>query len=272
MAQIEIILDDTVRERRLKLRLPDDVLLAQLVPALARKLELPEGGYELVDERTGPLAAEVTLSEAGIAEGDELQLRAEAERRLPEPAAPPVDLEVTREDIEAVAPPRAAHVQPRPQPTPPPAAHVRPTPQRITPPAPAVCGGTFRTRYLPEQDPLLGQTCTACNEPFVEGAELVVCPGCGALYHCHCWRNHGFRCIQEGCGGQGQPGRPRDLGRVQIGSALAASVGLIVYIVATAVAGEAEEASCLESLALWVAIAGMLTLIVSSLANRATAK
>jgi len=240
------------------LNLPDDIPLVQLIPALARKLELPEGGYELVDERTGPLAAGATLAEAGIAEGDELQLRAKAERRRPEPAAPPVELEVTREDIEAVAPPRAAYVQPRPQP--------------ITPPAPAVLGVAFRTRYLTNEDPLPGQTCTACNEPFVEGAELVVCPGCGALYHYHCWRNQGFRCVQAGCGGQGQPGRPRDWGRVQIGGALATSGGLIVYFLASVVAGEAGEESCLAGLALLIGIAGLLTLIGSWLASKATAQ
>ena len=258
MGMTGITLEDTIQGRSLRLNLPDDVPLAQLVPALARKLELPEGEYELVDEQTGPLAAEVTLVELGVAEGQELQLRTKEAPSQPAPAAPPVDLELTREDIEAVAPSRAVPVQPRPQPT--------------TPPSPVLSGVAFRTRYLPEQDPLLGQTCTVCTEPLVEGAELVVCPGCGALYHYHCWRDQGFRCVQEGCGGQGQPNRPRDLGRVQIGGALAASVGLIVYMVASAAAGEGGETTCLEALALVVGIAGVLTLLVSWLAGRSAAK
>jgi hypothetical protein len=238
------------------------VPMEQLVPALARKLGLPEGEYDLVAEWAGPLAVGVTLAEAGIAEGGELQLRAKVERRRPEPAAPPVELTVTREDVEAVAPqrrppPRAAPVQRRPKP--------------ITPPAPTVAGAAFRSRYLKEEDPLLGQACVVCYEPFVEGAELVVCPACGALYHYHCWKNQGFRCAQAGCGGQGQPGRPRDWGRVQLGGALATSGGVILYVLASLVAGEAGEESCLAGLALLVCIAGLLTLVGSWLASKAAA-
>jgi hypothetical protein len=86
MAQVRVTLEDTVRERRLKLKLPDDVPLAQLVPALVRKMGLPKGEYVLVVEATDvTLEPDVTLAGVGIFEGATLRL----ERVVPE--APPVE-------------------------------------------------------------------------------------------------------------------------------------------------------------------------------------
>jgi tetratricopeptide (TPR) repeat protein len=88
MTQLRIDLIDTLNERRLTIKLPDDVPLEQLVPALARKLGLPEGDYALTVEETGAsLTAGVTLASAGIAEGEALQLQAKVmKRERPEPA------------------------------------------------------------------------------------------------------------------------------------------------------------------------------------------
>lgn len=97
MAQVQVTLDDTVYGRHLRLRLPDDVPLAKLVPALARKLGLPEGEYVLTIEGTdAPLPVEATLAGAGVAEGATLRLEHavpevspfEAELSLPAESAP----------------------------------------------------------------------------------------------------------------------------------------------------------------------------------------
>jgi formylglycine-generating enzyme required for sulfatase activity len=91
MAQLRIDLIDTLNDRRLSVKLPDDVPLEQLVPALARKLGLPEGEYALTVEETGaPLAAGVTLAGAGVVEGAALQLEQAAPEAPPEEPASPL--------------------------------------------------------------------------------------------------------------------------------------------------------------------------------------
>jgi Tol biopolymer transport system component len=75
MAQTQVALYDKVRDRHLELRLPDDVPLAHLVPALARKLGLPVGEYALTVEGAGaPLLGETTLAGAGVTKGATLRL------------------------------------------------------------------------------------------------------------------------------------------------------------------------------------------------------
>jgi hypothetical protein len=91
MAQVRVTLEDTVRERRLKLKLPDDVPLEQLVPALVRKMGLPKGKYVLVVEATDvTLGPDVTLAGVGIFEGATLRLeRAVLEVPPAKPVPPP---------------------------------------------------------------------------------------------------------------------------------------------------------------------------------------
>ena len=70
MAKTQIVLKDMIQGQLLRVNLPDDVLLAQLVPALARKLGLPEGEYRLAAMGgTELLPTENTLLQVGVAEG-----------------------------------------------------------------------------------------------------------------------------------------------------------------------------------------------------------
>lgn len=70
-----ITLVDTLNDRRLRVTLPDDVPLAQLLPALARKLGLPEGEYVLkVEGQAAHLAGGKTLAQSRVGEGDMLCL------------------------------------------------------------------------------------------------------------------------------------------------------------------------------------------------------
>jgi Tol biopolymer transport system component len=90
MSQLRIQLVDTLNDRRLSVTLPDDVPLAQLIPALARKLGLPEGEYVLTVEETGaPLAAGDTLAGAGVSEGATLRLERSVVEGPPAELAPP---------------------------------------------------------------------------------------------------------------------------------------------------------------------------------------
>jgi tetratricopeptide (TPR) repeat protein len=84
MSKLRITLVDTVNNRRLTVNLPDDVLLEQLVPALARKLGLPEEEYMLTVEETGAtLAAGVTLAGVGVAEGEKLLIHTKVVQERP---------------------------------------------------------------------------------------------------------------------------------------------------------------------------------------------
>lgn len=75
MAQVKITLIDAVKVRRLTINLPDDESLEKLIPALVRKLGLPEGGYTLkVEGQAAPLAKEKTLFQSGVGEGSTLRL------------------------------------------------------------------------------------------------------------------------------------------------------------------------------------------------------
>jgi hypothetical protein len=68
---------DEVRNRRLKVDLPDDAAMEKLLPALAKKLSLPQADYRLTHEATGrALGGDQTLASFGVGEGDALRLAA----------------------------------------------------------------------------------------------------------------------------------------------------------------------------------------------------
>jgi ABC-type transport system substrate-binding protein/uncharacterized ubiquitin-like protein YukD len=82
MAKLRVTIIDEVRNRRLKVDLPDDAAMEKLLPALAKKLGLPttdSGGqtiaYQLTHEATEQvLSREQTLASFGVREGDVLRL------------------------------------------------------------------------------------------------------------------------------------------------------------------------------------------------------
>lgn len=94
MSVLKIRLVDTLNDRRLSVNLPADAPVDELAPALARKLDLPEGDYTLtIEGQFQSLDGAITLAQAGLAEGATLRLaRAPAPpREVPrERAAPPV--------------------------------------------------------------------------------------------------------------------------------------------------------------------------------------
>ena len=112
MTQLRIDLIDALTGRRLSIVLPDDVPLGQLVPALARKLGLPEAEYVLTVEETGvPLAMEDTLTGASVSEGTTLRL----ERVVPEVPS----IEATRPTPVEIPLAKPVSMPAKPAPTPP---------------------------------------------------------------------------------------------------------------------------------------------------------
>jgi WD40 repeat protein len=100
MTQLRVMLNDAVSDRQLSVMLPNDVPLAQLIPALARKLGLPEGEYTLtVEGAATPLAAGVTLAGAGVSEGATLRLERTIVEAPPIEAPPPPPVEVPPAEI-----------------------------------------------------------------------------------------------------------------------------------------------------------------------------
>jgi hypothetical protein len=99
MAELRVTLIDEVRERRLKVDLPDDAAMEKLLPALAEKLGLPTTDprgqpivYQLTHEATGrALGGDQTLASFGVREGETLRLAGEEAPIVPEPAVKPVD-------------------------------------------------------------------------------------------------------------------------------------------------------------------------------------
>jgi len=83
MAKLRVTIIDEVRNRRLKVDLPDDATIEKLLPALAKKLGLPPAAYRLTHEATGrTLGGDQTLASFGVREGDALRL-AEARQKVP---------------------------------------------------------------------------------------------------------------------------------------------------------------------------------------------
>jgi hypothetical protein len=77
MAKLRVTLIDEVRNRRLKVDLPDDAAIEKLLPALAKKLDLPPADYQLTHEPTGrALGGDQSLASFGLREGDALRLAA----------------------------------------------------------------------------------------------------------------------------------------------------------------------------------------------------
>ena len=75
MAKLRVTIIDEVRDRRLKVDLPDDAAMEKLLPALARKLGLPKADYQLTHEATGQaLGGDQTLASFGVGEGHALRL------------------------------------------------------------------------------------------------------------------------------------------------------------------------------------------------------
>ena len=75
MAKLRVTLIDEVRNRRLKVDLPDDAAMEKLLPALARKLGLPPADYQLTHETTErALGGDQTLASFEVREGDALRL------------------------------------------------------------------------------------------------------------------------------------------------------------------------------------------------------
>jgi ABC-type branched-subunit amino acid transport system substrate-binding protein len=75
MAKLRVTIIDEVRDRRLKVDLPDDAVMEKLLPALAKKMGLPPADYRLTHEATGrALGGEQTLASFGVGEGDALRL------------------------------------------------------------------------------------------------------------------------------------------------------------------------------------------------------
>jgi hypothetical protein len=86
MAKLRVTIIDEVRNRRLKVDLPDDVAMEKLLPALAKKLGLPPDAYRLTHETTEQaLGGDQTLASFGVREGDVLRL---ATAREEVPVAP----------------------------------------------------------------------------------------------------------------------------------------------------------------------------------------
>jgi formylglycine-generating enzyme required for sulfatase activity len=80
MAKLRVTIIDEVRNRRLKVDLPDDAAMEKLLPALAKKLALPPAAYRLTHEATGrALGGDQTLASFGVREGDALRLAAARE-------------------------------------------------------------------------------------------------------------------------------------------------------------------------------------------------
>jgi ABC-type amino acid transport substrate-binding protein len=91
MAKLRVTIIDEVRDRRLKVDLPDDAAIEKLLPALAKKLGLPLVAYQLTHEATGrALGGDQTLASFGVKEGDALRL---AEAREEAPSVPRLDEE-----------------------------------------------------------------------------------------------------------------------------------------------------------------------------------
>jgi len=83
MAKLRVTIIDEVRNRRLKVDLPDDAAMEKLLPALAKKLDLPSADYRLTHEVTGrALGSDQTLASFGMREGDALRLTA-ARKEVP---------------------------------------------------------------------------------------------------------------------------------------------------------------------------------------------
>jgi hypothetical protein len=84
MAKLRVTIIDEVRDRRLKVDLPDDAAIEKLLPALTKKLGLPttepDGqpiAYRFTHETTGQaLGGDQTLASFGVREGDALRLAA----------------------------------------------------------------------------------------------------------------------------------------------------------------------------------------------------
>jgi hypothetical protein len=101
MAQLRVTIIDEVRNRRLKVDLPDDAAMEKLLPVLAKKLGLPiadPGGqpiaYQWTHETTGwTLGGDQTLASFGVREGDVLRLAVIGEESptVTRPAVKPVD-------------------------------------------------------------------------------------------------------------------------------------------------------------------------------------
>jgi hypothetical protein len=97
MAKLRVTIIDEVRNRRLKVDLPDDAAMEKLLPALAKKLGLPTTGpngqpiaYRLTHEATGQaLGGDQPLASFGVREGDALRLAAPREE-APTAQWPPV--------------------------------------------------------------------------------------------------------------------------------------------------------------------------------------
>jgi hypothetical protein len=86
MPKLRVTVIDEVRNRRLKVDLPDDAAMEKLLPALANKLGLPPAAYRLTHETTGrALGGDQTLASFGVGEGDALRL---ATAREEAPVAP----------------------------------------------------------------------------------------------------------------------------------------------------------------------------------------
>jgi hypothetical protein len=80
MAKLRVTIIDEVRNRRLKVDLPDDAAMEKLLPALAKKLGLPPADYRLTHEATGrALGGDQTLASFGVGEGETLRLAAARE-------------------------------------------------------------------------------------------------------------------------------------------------------------------------------------------------
>jgi hypothetical protein len=94
MAKLRVTIIDEVRNRRLKVDLPDDAAMEKLLPALAKKLGLPPDAYRLTHETTEQaLGGDQTLASFGVREGDALRLASAREapvapRRAEEEAVP----------------------------------------------------------------------------------------------------------------------------------------------------------------------------------------
>ena len=101
MAKLRVTIIDEVKNRRLKVDLPDDAAMKKLLPALIKKLGLPAtapGGrtiaYQFTHETTGRvLGGDRTLTSFGVREGDALRLAMPREEAaiVVKPAVEPVD-------------------------------------------------------------------------------------------------------------------------------------------------------------------------------------
>jgi formylglycine-generating enzyme required for sulfatase activity len=87
MPKLRVTVIDEVKNRRLKVDLPDDAVVEKLLPALANKLGLPPADYRLTHETTGrALGGDQTLASFGVGEGDALRLAAAREEEEAVPA------------------------------------------------------------------------------------------------------------------------------------------------------------------------------------------